>query len=255
MILHFLGNEGAFGETHTNAFFYYDRETVVIIDLSLLNLKKAERLISDEIKRVFIINTHMHDDHFSGIPTFFHWNYYVAKKEIFVINALPLYDDFVSEMKIKGVTEKQYNLISFKSDLSDYKVSGNITSNSTTYISGIISIIRSFLVEIIPTEHVPDLKGKCFGFHLMYDNKDVFYTGDTNSLKPFFDRMGHGCELYTEMACIKTGVHLFWEEHKEELIKISEKCSIFLMHVDDNEKLLKEIDGTQIKVVTLDYEK
>ena len=74
MALHFLGTGDAFSRHPNNAYFRPDEDTLVFIDLDARNFMRAKREIERKIpRRIFVLITHMHNDHVSGIPTLAEW--------------------------------------------------------------------------------------------------------------------------------------------------------------------------------------
>ena len=72
--LHFLGTGDAFSRHPNNAYFRPDEDTLVFIDLDARNFMRAKREIERKVpKRIYVLITHMHNDHVSGIPTLAEW--------------------------------------------------------------------------------------------------------------------------------------------------------------------------------------
>ncbi len=246
MLIKFLGCHSAFGRTHNNAYFRAG-DDLVLIDLSMLHFNDVRDLIESENapcgNTVYIFLTHMHDDHFSGIPMFIHWCVYYANKRVVIITGDTLYDDVMTEFRIKGVKEGQFSLYTYAPG-SNMPVRVEGETGHEVKIADILS-------DIIPTTHTPTLEDKCFGFRLYAGDDPFVYTGDTATLEPFIMALKSGDELYCEMAVHYGEVHLLWEEQKDTLFKLSLDHKIYLMHMDDEEALSKLIEGTSINLARL----
>ena len=99
MRLNFLGCGSGFTDSHNNAFFTTEENDIVFIDLSMLNIRKALKLINGK-KDVYLLITHMHDDHVSGLTLFIQYLYYTLGNRILNI-VIPevLYIDVVDELR------------------------------------------------------------------------------------------------------------------------------------------------------------
>lgn len=64
----------------------------------------------------------------------------------------------------------------------------------------------------ILTKHSPQLDGKYFGYHLVVDNTNVIYTGDTSILEPFLSYLNEGSILYIDTSVYYGMIHLKLED-------------------------------------------
>lgn len=60
-------------------------------------------------------------------------------------------------------------------------------------------------IKFIKTEHVPELDS--YGVVLNLEEKRIIYTGDTATLKPFYEEMNGADELYVDVSK-NGGVHI-----------------------------------------------
>ncbi len=224
MKLTFLGNESGFGVHHTNAYFY-DDGNLVFIDLSMSNIEKAKKLISTVSKNIYIVITHMHDDHFSGVTLFSQFCFYVNGISPHIVVPEELMEDILTEFKIKGMGEGVAAICS----LSEYSF--------------------PWMKKVIPTTHAPELDGKCFGYEFLVNGVKVVYTGDTNTLDDFMPFVKPGCEFYVDMSFDYGKVHLLWDDVKKQLRNISTTSDVYLMHVDNIDKAKDETKHSNIEVV------
>lgn len=208
MRLNFLGNESAFGERHNNACFLTESGDLVFIDLSMTNIQWAKKLadgLSAE-NSIYILVTHMHDDHVSGIPLFCQYCHYTRGFTCRVVVPEALYEDMETELKIKGVPEEVARLYDFE----HFSFGPKITP--------------------IPTHHVPELQS--FGYHIELPDADIVYTGDTNRIEDFFPFITFGCEFYCDCSFKGSNVHLNYEDIKHDLNRIKSFANVYLMHID-----------------------
>ena len=113
---------------------------------------------------------------------------------------------------------------------------------------------KHWFIDAIPTTHSETHAGNCFGYGLLVRNNLVVYTGDTNTLEPFIaflKQKNTSCKyLYTEISAYNTGVHLYIEDNLDILLALQEQgVNIYLMHLDDEQKITSMIKGTDLKIV------
>ena len=96
-------------------------------------------------------------------------------------------------------------------------------------------------IQFIKTEHVEHID--CYGFCMNVNNKNIVYTGDTKTLKPFKPYIEKADELYVDVSK-NGGVHLKFNDVKNELQNIQHNgTKVYLMHTDDKEYIRKRCDG------------
>lgn len=214
MRLNFLGNESAFGERHTNACFLTETGDLVFIDLSMTNIRWAEKLADglNAENNIYILVTHMHDDHVSGIPLFCQYCYYTRGFTCRVVVPEALYEDMWNELRIKGVL--------FDGD----------TTEQVAKLWQIEYYDFGPKITPIPTHHVPELQS--FGYHIELPDADIVYTGDTNCLGDFFPFLTYGSEFYCDCSFQGSNVHLNYEDIKNDLNRIKNFAEVYLMHID-----------------------
>ena len=175
----------------------------------------------ENVSKIYVLVTHTHGDHISGIGMLIDYAYLVEKIPVVVVapneevrNDLEFYLN-----RLEGVSEEWYSLVS-----------------ST-------ELEAEWLKAAVPTTHVPSLAGRCFGYALRIDGRDVVFTGDTNTLEPFMSYLNSGSILYTEVSAYKTDVHLYAEDIKETVRDLENRgVTVFLMHVDDEDAVSKIMD-------------
>lgn len=223
--LKFFGNGSGFTNSHTNAYFEFNNN-LVLIDLSMLNLYKALELKPQNYNNIFLFVTHMHDDHTSGIGLFIQHMYYLHKRKIIIIAPPSLQISLKEDLRIKGIDGNIFSIINIDDANKIYK-------------------IKSFE---IPTTHAPELSGECFGYiFYMQDGTKVVYTGDTNKLDDFRSLLNN-VEFYIDVSMAYGGVHLLWKDIKDDLIDFSKDNDIYLMHIDNMEMALEAIKDINISI-------
>ena len=236
----FLGTGSAFASTHTTGYFFRHND-LFLIDLSMKNMEAAKEL-SRNCHNIYVLLTHMHSDHSSGIAEFCEWNYYIQSKVCKIIAAGVLSSGIRQYMKIVGVPSLLYELIPMVC------IDGGMYFPEDPYLAEIV-------YRIVPTIHTPELEGYCFGFVLNVDGTRVVYTGDTATLKSFLPWVTPGCQFYTEMSFHHGVVHLLWEEQKKVLYALADDMDIYLIHMDDEEALRNAVQGTNISIAQITYQK
>ena len=226
-MLRFLGRRSAFNEEQNSAFFVED-ERLVLLDCAMFAFHAVRKTglegFGDKINEIVIVVTHTHGDHISGIPMMIHYAKYVLCIPVTVI--VPT-EEMRTDMRfacerLDGCDPDAYTMLTADEAISVYK----------------------WLKAAILTEHTPQLAGRCFGYNLSVDGRNVVYTGDTNTLEPFLPYLEKGSVLYTETSYNDSGVHL----HVKKLIEYAElfkerEIEVYLMHMDDERAILEQVEG------------
>ena len=85
---------------------------------------------------------------------------------------------------------------------------------------------------------------------------DVIYTGDTATLEPYLPLLHEGAYLYTETSYYKSDVHLYIGDSLPIFNDLSDKSvKVFLMHLDNEKEILKQIEGTRLALAPLYQDK
>lgn len=217
--LRFLGTGNAFSKHPNNAYFSPDEDTIVFIDLDTRNFLRAQKVILRKMpKKIYVLVTHLHNDHVSGIPTLAEWLYFKC----------PEYTDNLY------ICAPEKMLVILARELFEHR---NIADNMVTLVTA-ESMCREeaepkWLLSVIPTSHVGNhFEGLCFGYLLSIGYLRILYSGDTRTLEPF---LNVSCdEFYCDMSDYggSDRPHLFWDEDKDALIRKADDCDVYLMHMD-----------------------
>jgi len=228
--LHFLGTGDAFSRHPNNAYFRPDEDTLVFIDFDARNFMRAKREIERKLpKRIYVLITHMHNDHVSGIPTLAEWLKYRC----------PDYSDSLH------ICAPEKMLVYMARELFEYR---NLTDDMVTFVTtdAMCREEKSWLISAIPTEHVGEhFEGLCYGYLLSIGYLRVLYSGDTRTLDPFIPI---SCdEFYCDMSNFSgpDRPHVCWELDGEALIRKADDCDVYVMHMsrETREALKEEIEA------------
>lgn len=257
--LEFFGTMNGASEEHTNAVFQPDEETIVFVDLSLLNAYKAERWIQTperlKLKNFYLCLTHNHFDHASGIGKLaFDVKVHFPGHRLMVIVDERIREETIRHLDAEGLgrivhhehgcdDKRIYDLMSF--DM--YGTAYTFYDEDGTPLNKLSR--PDWFVRTLPTPHSPRLAGTS-GFAFNVNHKLVIYSGDSAQLEPFMSFLrvaldGHTdgdpeIEFYLDVATRKSDRHLNFLEIAEELKILLEEyptLKLILMHYDNREKL------------------
>ncbi|MBR4318898.1 MAG: GNAT family N-acetyltransferase [Oscillospiraceae bacterium] len=235
-MLFFAGRGSAFAKEHNSAFFI-EKQELVLLDCPVSAFQKYKTLNFDSIERIYILVTHTHGDHVGGIGLMIQYMWFAVKKKIPVTVVAPS----------ERVRKNLYTLLT--------RIEG--CEKDWFKLLRADELQKDWLIQAISTTHATQLEGKCFGWHLKVNHKNIIYTGDTATLKPYLPYLKKGSILYTEISYYQkksdeNAVHLSLEEMKPVLLNfIQNGIEVYLMHLDNEKKIMEEIQGTKIKLAPL----
>lgn len=228
MVLKFLGSGSGFADEHTSAYFYTEKNEMVIIDCSMLNVQKLKKIDLSCCERFYVLVTHTHGDHASGLGLLAQYLYFTQQKQLTIIAPSLEVKENIRYLleEIEGCDSTWYKLHSVE------------------------EVYLPWIGRVIPTTHSPQLEGKCFGYRLVIDDKNIIYTGDTSTIAPFRPYFTQNCEFYVDISVHYGMIHLKLDEVLEELVEYANKgVKIYLMHLDDKkaaEEIVKEIPNIEV---------
>ncbi|MBQ3841451.1 MAG: hypothetical protein II820_02045 [Ruminiclostridium sp.] len=230
-ILRFLGRGSAFTDENNSAFFTSGNE-LVLTDLPMSSFCKLRRYGPDTLSGkencdITVLVTHTHGDHTGGIATLIHYTFYVIKRKVTVIAPSQEVADDLRLLieRLEGCCPESFELV---------------TANEAN---------RPWLKDVIPTHHAPQLEGRCFGYRFCIDGENVVYTGDTAVIEPFLPYLEKGTYLYSDSSAYNSGVHISVHELIEKTAGLD--IHLYLMHLDDPEKILAAAAGTGAQLAPL----
>lgn len=231
MALNFFGRESGFGDEHTSAYFTTTNKEMVIIDLPATAFFKLKKMDLSNYENFYVLVTHTHDDHIGLLGLWIMYTFFTLKKPVIIVApSQAIADDLSTVLTIGGNDPSWYKIV-LAEDVKE----------------------KEWFKAAIPTQHAPHLKGKCFGYNLIIDNKNVVYTSDTLTLVPYLPYLTTDSILYTEASINDGSVHLLIKDTLEDLISLTKKgIKIYLMHLDDVSAAEKIIaDYPEIEIVNV----
>ena len=263
--LKFLGVNGGSSESHTNAFFFPDPETLVFLDLSLLNFAKARQILESRrgvLKRVIALVTHLHPDHASGIVMLgYNVRHVLENVTLEVITDVSFGIDAMVHFDTEGGKaiydeerdrfDEIYRLYALRNCFGTrHRIFVGQFGELQETIDDVFSLPTWFF-RVIPTDHAPRLSGAT-GFEFELDGKRIVYSGDTRESEPFFKAVREAydedpempIELYLEVSSTKWPVHLYLPDIKQSLIELLldvPTAKVILMHYDNRYAIAKEV--------------
>lgn len=201
--LTFLGKDSGFGE-HNNSAYIEDNNKLIIIDCGFTVFEQLKNKFDfNKYSNIEIIITHLHNDHAGSLSQIILYLWFIYNKKVTIYSKCERIRDY---LEITGTPKESYEI---KTE------SENIT--------------------FIKTNHVQHLDA--YGFKLKVKDKNIIYTGDTNTLNPFLPYIENEKidELYVDVSRFG-GAHLKIDDIVEELAKINKSGTLVdLMHLDDKE--------------------
>ncbi|MBP5261494.1 MAG: diguanylate cyclase [Clostridiales bacterium] len=217
-MLKFFGRGSAFADEHNSAFFRSGID-IVLIDFSMTAFHKLKKMDLSGVSNIYILVTHTHGDHISGVAMLIDYEFFIGHVPVTVIApGKTVYDDLRYYLRnLEGCADNWYSICC----ADDWKA--------------------DWLVKAVPTVHSEELAGKCYGYVLNVNGRNIVYTGDTHTIEPFVPYITPGTELYMEISAHQSAVHLYAPDMLDFINStISSGCDVFLMHLDD-ESAIREI--------------
>ena len=232
MMLKFLGRGSAFTDEHNSAYFIRNDE-LVLIDCPMSSFMRLNDRNMALFDHVYVLVTHTHGDHVGGIGMLIDLLEFTVKTPITIVAPSKDVeaDLFYLISRIEGCSSSWYDLISVE-DLE-----------------------KDWFVCSIPTSHTEELAGKCFGYCLNIDGKNVVYTGDTNTLIPYEKYLKKDTFFYCEMSAYKSPVHLYCTDMVDKIKELVDSgIHVYLMHMDDEKRILQVMENTGAEFAPLELE-
>ena len=230
-MLSFLGRGSAFADEHNSAYFESDGD-LILIDCPMSSFEKLNDFNLTLFNHIYVLVTHTHGDHVSGIGMLIDLLQFSVKTPITIVAPSKEVegDLFYLLSRIEGCGDSWYELINSE-DLD-----------------------KDWFVCPIRTVHTLELSGKCFGYCLNVDGKRVVYTGDTNTLEPFEKYISNDCYLYMEVSAYKSPVHLYCVDVLEKIKEYtSRNVHVYLMHMDDETRIAEVVKDTGAMLAPLKH--
>ncbi len=221
-MLTFLGRGSAFTDYHNCAYFEEGGD-LIIIDCSMTSFQRLNSWDMTVYNHIYVLVTHTHGDHVSGIGMFIDMLFFTVKTPITVVAPSEEVKADVRYLlsEIEGCNEAWYDLISCD------------------------ELKKPWFGNSILTKHTAELEGKCYGYFLTVNGNRVVFTGDTGIFEPYEEYLTPGTYLYVEMSAQKTPVHLFCEDMHQKIKDLVESgVHVYLMHMDDEIRIMDVLDDT-----------
>lgn len=230
--LNFLGRGSAFNteEGNTSAYIKYG-DKLLLIDCgeSIFERIKRRRLLENS-KEITILITHLHSDHIGSLSSLIFYCYYILNKKVSIIYPSPY--ALKSLLNIMNNKENMYKLIE---------------SNENTCVS-------LGDIEIMPVKASHSNEMYCYGYFIYYDNKTIYYSGDSNVIEEntlTLFKNGEIDELYQD-TCYPDYMgsgHLSISK-LSNLIPENLREKVYCIHIDENE-LIEEATKLGFNIVEI----
>ena len=228
-MLTFLGRGSAFTDEQNSAFFVENGD-LVLIDCPMSSFEKLNDMNMTLFSHVYVLVTHTHGDHISGIGMLIDLLQFSVKTPITVVAPSKEVENDLRYLisNLEGCGDSWYSL----TNANELK--------------------KEWFVCSIPTTHTEQLNGKCFGYCLTVEGKRVVYTGDTNTIEPFEKYIEDGSYAYIEMSAYRSPVHLYCIDMLDKIREYTSRgIHVYLMHMDDEKRIADVMADTSAEFAPL----
>ena len=237
-MLKFIGTGSAFNTNSANCSAYIkDGENLLIIDCGETAFARMKQLnIFEDVKKVYIIITHMHSDHVGSLGSL------IAYLRIFyeiVPNILITNEDSAEAQE--NILRKYLELVGIKEEEYEF-----------TYCDMMEDALTDLKkVELVEVKHSPELTS--YAVELYFKEKTIYYTGDQNDI-PYVKSIAKSLKpqdlVYTDCTNkdYKGRVHI----SLDELAKIfaeNKRAQVYCMHFE-NMAVISDAKELGFKVAT-----
>lgn len=219
-MLQFIGTGSAFNtKLGNNSAFIKKDNTLFMIDCGSNTFDRIlQSNLLEDVEHIYVLMTHTHPDHIGSLGDLIFYSYYSMGKMgepcLTVLAPKELTTNVI--LKAMGVTTQLYHSEKF---------------NESFYLQkdGLDIFIDGRKVN-----HVAELPS--YGYVLMYNEENCYYSGDTNGISPnIISNLEKGAFDYfyqdTCKADYEGNVHLSLRK-LEELIKPEWRSRVYCMHLD-----------------------
>ena len=214
-MLTFLGRGSAFTDEQNSAYFV-ENDDLVLIDCPMSSFEKLNDMNMTLFNHVYVLVTHTHGDHISGIGMLIDLLQFSVKTPITIVAPSKEVEADLKYLlsNLEGCADSWYGL----TNADDFR--------------------KDWFVCSIPTTHTEQLAGKCFGYCLTVEGKRTVYTGDTNTIEPFEKYLEDGSYAYIEMSAYRAPVHLYCVDMLDKVREYTSRgVHVYLMHMDDEKRI------------------
>ena len=205
--LTFLGKDSGFGEKNNSSYIEIENK-LILIDCGFTVFQQVKNKYNFEnYESIHIIITHLHNDHAGSLSQLILYLWFIYHKKVNIFSKCEHIKDYLD---ITGTPPEAYEL---RESIDNLKF---IKTTHTLYLDA-------------------------YGFILKIKNRTILYTGDTNTLEPFYPYLDKINEFYFDASRFG-GAHIKIDDILGVLKKIKEKgIDIIPMHLDDREYIEKLI--------------
>ena len=228
-MLTFLGRGSAFTDEHNSAFFV-ENDELVLIDCAMSSFEKLNDMNMTLYKHIYVLVTHTHGDHVSGLGMLIDLMQFSVKTPITIVAPSKEVEKDLKYLisNIEGCADSWYGLTTAD------------------------ELKKDWLICSIPTFHTEQLVGKCYGYYLNVNGTKVVYTGDTNTIEPFEKYIEEGTYAYIEISAYRSPVHLYCVDMHDKIAEyIAKGAHVYLMHMDDEDRIEAVLKDTGAQLAPL----
>ncbi len=221
-MLKFIGTGSAFNnEMGNTAAFIKEDDTLLLIDCGETVFSRIKEVnLLDDVKNVYIIITHNHDDHIGSLGS--------------LIAYLNEIKGIIPNIVITNSEESETQ----EKSLRDYLTSVGIAEESYEFVYG--DMMEDVLTDLVKIEEIKVKHSKIltsYAIELHFKNRVIYYTGDHNDpsyLKKIAKKLKKDDIIYTDCSLrdYPKRIHILLDELKE-IFEEKQRDQVVCMHFEN----------------------
>lgn len=219
-MLNFIGIGSAFNtELGNTSAFIKKNKSLLLIDCGGTVFHRLQELnLLDNLENLYIVITHTHPDHVGSLGEVIFYSYYILNHVPTIF--FPQKDLMYAFLTSIGVSSEMYNI------------------NSCEMVEINDAQFREIKIKFLPVSHVDTIPS--YGFIMSLDGKELYYSGDSNSInKTILDMLKNDkiSTIYQDTCGLdyESNNHLSLRKLCE-VVDVEFRDKVYCMHLDKHIK-------------------